>query len=216
MNKRFIRILTFCLLTLSWLTSLSQDQGYTDYRRKTESFSRLYDKGIRSDMASFAIGGIEESLGKAPLPRLPITRYGSDYIGFDSGVTHITIHGAPFVVGKHKMQYENKHLVRIDNRPYYGDYGRVPQMMISAVTVLIGKDTVAIPASAFADLYHPGFTYNDPAAGLMSQDAVFLSQDKRTMYIYMLNRDDTGSYEVTWIIQDKKFLKRVLDWGFSK
>jgi hypothetical protein len=36
------------------------------------------------------------------------------------------------------------------------------------------------------------------------------------MYVYMLNRDDTGSYEITWVIQDRKYLRRVLDYGFSK
>jgi len=30
----------------------------------------------------------------------------------------------------------------------------------------------------------------------------------------MLNGTGTGRYEVTWVIQDKKYLRRVVDWNF--
>jgi hypothetical protein len=196
--------------------SLAQDADWNDYRRKNESFSRIYDKSIRADLASFTIGGIEESLGQTPLKRLPVAQFGRDYITFDSNRIHITIRSSPFVPSKHKLSYEAKHLVKIDNKPYYGNYGMVPTTMIASVLVILDKDTVSFPSGAFADLYHPGFTYNDAAGNISSQDAVYISADKRTLYVYMLNRDDSGSYEITWVIQDKKYLRRVLDYGFSK
>jgi hypothetical protein len=31
----------------------------------------------------------------------------------------------------------------------------------------------------------------------------------------MLNKDEYGSYEVTWVIQDNKYLRRVIDFGFT-
>jgi hypothetical protein len=111
--------------------------------------------------------------------------------------------------------YDGKYLVRIDNRAYFGNYTKVPRIGIASVTVTIGKDTVAIPASAYADLYNPHFAYGDGSGIMKSQDAVYISGDKRKIYIYMLNRDDKGSYEVTWIIQDNKYLKRVIDFGFT-
>jgi hypothetical protein len=49
-----------------------------------------------------------------------------------------------------------------------------------------------------------------------SYNKVFVSPDKKKVYIYMLNRDNLGSYEVTWVIQDKKYLRRVVDFGFLK
>jgi hypothetical protein len=207
---------TFCFLFLSFsLVSLGQDQDFNDYRRKTESFAHIYDKALRSDLACFTIGGIEESLGKAPLAKLAVSSYGSNYISFDTNRIQVTIRAAPFIVGKHKMQYEGKHLVRIDNRPYYGNYGKIPGLAVAGLTVIVDHDTVAIPASSYQDLYNPGFTYKDASGALMSQDAVYMSADKRNLYIYMLNKDDKGSYEVTWIVQDNKYLRRVLDWGFS-
>jgi hypothetical protein len=30
----------------------------------------------------------------------------------------------------------------------------------------------------------------------------------------MLNSSGKGGYEVTWIIEDKKYLRRVIDYGF--
>ena len=215
-NFRTMRIVLSLFLVFCTLRSLAQDADFNDYRKKTESFSRIYDKGIRSDLASFTIGGIQESLGQTPLKRIPAVQYGPDFINYDSGDIKITIRTGIFNAGKHKLYYEAKHLVKIDNKPYYGNYGKVPGTNIAGILVLAGKDTVQIPASAYGDLYNPGLTYRDASGNVSSQDAVYLSNDKRNIYIYMLNRDDTGSYEVTWIIQDKKYLKRVIDYGFSQ
>jgi hypothetical protein len=82
--------------------------------------------------------------------------------------------------------------------------------------MLIGKDSVAIPPAAYADLYEPDFTYRDGAGQIKSYNKVYISPDKKKIYIYMLNRDEAGSYEVTWVIQDKKYLRRVVDFGFLK
>ena len=207
-----LTVLFFCYGFLC----LAQDQDWNDYRRKTESFSRIYDKSIRADLATFTIGGIEESLAQPPLKRLPAVQYGSDFIVFDSANIRVTIRSAVFLPTRHKLAFEAKHLVKIDGKPFYGNYGMMPNTGIGSVTLLFGKDTVQVPTTAFADLFNPGFTYRDASGNISSQDAVYLSSDKRTVYVYMLNKDETGSYEVTWIIQDKKFLRRVLDWGFSK
>jgi hypothetical protein len=208
----------FFLLALSLITlhCFSQDPDYNDFRRKNEGFVHIYDKSIRSDLSCFTIGGIEESMGKGKLKEIPVKKYGPDFISFDSNDIHVTIKAGPFFITKHKLTKEGDHLVKIDNRPFYGNYGKIPSNTISQVLVVVGKDTVDIPPTAYRDLYNPGFTYPDAAGTRRTKDAVYLSPDKHTFYIYMLNKDDTGSYEVTWIIQDKKFLKRVIDWGFTK
>jgi hypothetical protein len=198
------------------MACLAQDPEYNDYRKKNENFSRVYDKVIRSDLASFTIGGIEESLGKTPLKRLPVKKYDDSYISYDSNDIQVIIQGGKFNPSKHKLFYEGKHLVKIDNKPYYGNYSKMPRNTIEKLTVIFGKDTVAIPANATADLYNPNFTFFNSSGELASQDAVYISPDKSRLYIYMLNKDDAGSYEVTWVIQDKKYLRRVLDFGFSK
>jgi hypothetical protein len=43
---------------------------------------------------------------------------------------------------------------------------------------------------------------------------IFISPDKKRIYIYSTHSDGAGAYEVTWIIQDKKYLRRVVDYGW--
>jgi hypothetical protein len=211
-----MRIVFFFSLFVNCMICFAQEEEYTDYRRKSESFARIYDKDIRSDLASFSIGGIEESLGKSPLKKMPVKDYGSDSITFEGNGIRITIKSGVFDPSRHKLIFENKHLVKIDNRPYFGNYGKVPTTRITRLTILSGKDTIPVPAAAIQDLYNPSFVFHDATGEARSQDAVYISADNRKYYIYMLNKDDTGSYEVTWILQDKQFLRRIVDFGFSK
>jgi hypothetical protein len=211
-----MRIVIGVVLIGSGISCLAQDPAFTDYRKKTENFLRVVDKDIRNDLATFTIGGIEESLGKSPLKKLPVEKFGENYITFDSNDIQVTIKAGIFNPSKHKLAIENKYIVKIDNKPYLGNYGKVPTTTIEGLTVIIGPDTVPIPPSAIYNLFNPNFTFRDASGIIRSQDAVYLSKDKRKLYIYMLNKDDSGSYEVTWIVQDKKYLRRVADFGFSK
>ncbi len=211
-----MRIVIGLVLICIGISCLAQDPEFTDYRKKTENFSRVVDKDIRSDLASFTIGGIEESLGKSPLKKLPVKKFGENYITFDSNDIQVTIKAGVFNPSKHKLAIENKYIVKIDNKPYLGNYGKVPTSTIEGLTITIGPDTVPIPPAAIYNLFNPNFTFRDASGIIRSQDAVYLSKDRRKIYIYMLNKDDSGSYEVTWIVQDKKYLRRVADFGFSK
>lgn len=201
--------------TLS-LATVAQDREFPDFRSRKENFLRMQEKDIRADLASFTMGGMDESMGKGKPATIPATGYGNDYITFSGDNIQVTIKAAPFDETKHKLQFYNKeHLVRIDGKPYYGNYGEVPSTKIASVTVLIGKDTVAIPAAAYFDLYEPDFTYNEGGV-IKSYNKVYVTPDKSRIYIYMLNRDTYGSYEVTWVIKDKQYLRRVVDFGFLK
>lgn len=197
--------------------TLAQDRDFPDYRSKKESFLRIQEKDIRADVASFSIGGMDESIGKGNLASIPATKYGNDFITFSGANMQVTINAGTFDASKHKLQYYAKeHLVRIDGKPYYGNYGEVPRTTIANVTVIIDKDSVAIPPAAYADLYEPDFTYRDNTGTVKSYNKVLISPDKKKVYIYMLARDNLGSYEVTWVIQEKKYLRRVVDFGFLK
>ena len=198
-------------------TAFAQDRDFPDYRSKKESFLRIQEKDIRADVASFSIGGMDESIGKGNLAGIPATNYGNDFITFSGANIQVTVNAGTFDASKHKLQYYAKeHLVRIDGKPYYGNYGQVPRTTIANVTVIIDKDSVAIPPAAYADLYEPDFTYRDNTGTVKSYNKVLISPDKKKVYIYMLARDNLGSYEVTWVIQDKKYLRRVVDFGFLK
>lgn len=206
---------SFFLMIISFAAS-AQNDLYPDYRSKRELFTRIVEKDIRSDVASFSMGGIEESVGKLPLRSLPVKATGADFIKFDGEGIEVTIKAGVFEPLKHKLgYYDEKYLVKIDNRPFFGDYGKIPRTTIKEVSMIINRDTLLVPQAALSDLYNPIFTYKDRAVE-KSYNNVFISGDGKRIYIYMLKRETGGSYEVTWIFQDKKYLKRVVDFGFLK
>lgn len=209
--------LLLALTPLASLTTKAQDLDFPDYRNKKDNFSKIRETDIRNDVAGFALAGVDESIGKAQLASLPVKEVGSNFMSFDDGNIQVTIRTGIFFPSKHKMMYIEKHLVRIDNHPYYGGtYGIAPQTTIEAITVVVGKDTVAIPPVAYNDLFDPQFSFSQ-SGSTRSRNGVFLSSDKRThtFYIYMLNINGGGS-EFTWVIRDKQYIRRVVDFGFIK
>ncbi len=209
----------YILVYLSLLSSLAMAQDYPDYRSKKELFIRIQEKDIRSDIASFSMGGIEESVGKDPLKTIPISDYGKDFISFAENNIKVTIQTKPFDQAKHKYTYydpETKdYLLKIDSKPYYGDYGKMPLTQVSAVTVIIDRDTISIPPIACNDLCNPVLTFSEKGK-VKSQNKVLVSADGHRIYVYLLKPESGGSYEATWVIQDKKYVKRVVDFGFLK
>jgi hypothetical protein len=213
-----MRILLFILFFAAASVTRAQDDLYPDSRKKTENFSKMRDKPMRAQISTFAIAGIDERLTQEPLrTQVPPVGYSSDQITFEGHDIKVIIKAGTFVPEKHKLTYyDEKYLIKIDNKPYYGNYSQLPTTSIESVTVLVGKDTVAIPAAAYADLYSPVFAHRDGAGTVRTHNRVFLSPDGRNIYIYMLNDEVKGKYEVTWIIQDKKYLQRVVDSGLLK
>jgi len=210
-------LLCLCLLGLS-IYAVAQDEALPDLRPKKEGFSK-YPKGeIRDDLATFTLGGIDERIGKNPLEKLPAVDFNMKSITFEGKNMRVFITAVPFDASKHKLGYyggEKKYVVKIDGKPYWGDYGSVPTTTIGSVMVIVNKDTIQVPPAAFSDLFHPDFTYVDGGT-IRTHDAVFLSADKHRIYVYMVNSEAIGHYEVTWIIQDKKYVGRVIDSGFMQ
>jgi hypothetical protein len=205
----------FCII----FNCKAQDD-FPDYRSKKDNFSRMQEKDIQNDLASFTMAGVDQSMGKLLLQTIPVKDYSDKHISFAGDFAgnniQVTITAGVFFPTKHKLTIMDKHLLRIDNKAYFGNYGKVPSVSIAAVTLLINNDTIAIPAEAFSDLYNPSFFYKDETGKIKSHDNVYFSADKRNIYIYMLNPDDSGGYEVTWVIQDKKYLRRVVDFGITQ
>jgi hypothetical protein len=207
----------YFLITVGILYSLSviaqKNYDYQDTRRKNESFIKLPKAEIRADLASFTLSGLDEAVGKEEITKVPFTTFSSDSMNFEGGDIKVTIRLSPFNPAKHKLDYDEKYLIRIDRKAYYGNYGNVPKTYISSVRMIIDKDTVTIPAAAYADIYNVNLTYTNKGS-LKSRNGVYKSKDGHRIYIYLFCKDDTGSYEVTWVIQDKNYLRRVLDYGF--
>lgn len=211
-----MRILVCVLLACVALDTAAQELDYRDYRTKKESFTKIPEKDVRADIASFAVGGIDESIGKLPLSKIGVNKYENNFMSFDGNNIKVIITKGRFDPSQHKITMDGEHVVKIDNKPFYGNYGVMPSNHIQSVSILIDKDTIAIPSTAYADLCNVNFTYRDKSGTERSNNGVYLSKDNRKVYVYLLNKDGTGGYEATWVIQDKKFLRRVLDYGMVK
>lgn len=198
----------------------AQDLDFADFRSKKDNFSKIQDKVMRAEIASFALAAVDESIGKAPLKSIPIGNFGSNFMTFegddkDGEHIQVTVTTGTFNPSRHKLMIQDKHLLRIDNHPYYGGkIGETPKTTIESITVLVDKDTVAIPRAAFSDLYDPKFSFSE-SGSTRTRNALYLSADRftHTFYIYMLNIENGGS-EFTWVIRDKQYLRRIVDFGF--
>ena len=208
-----MKIYFVCILALGFHGFSQSKDDIPDTRRKTESFIRVPEKEIKADLAYFTMAGIDESVGKGEIAKVPFTSVGTDSMEFTGLNMRAIVKTAKFEPSKHKLIYDEKYLTRIDKKTYYGNYGQLPVKYISKVLVMIGKDTVNIPASSYADLYNLNLSYSDKGKQ-RSTNGIYLSKDKHTIYFYLFSKDSSGSYEVTWIIRDKKFVRRVLDYGF--
>ncbi|HRI20209.1 MAG TPA: hypothetical protein PLA68_04625 [Panacibacter sp.] len=207
--------LTFLLLIN--YTAKAQESDIPDYRNKRESFKKLLDKDLRSDLACFALGALDEAVSKQPLAQMPIADYKSNFIRFEGDKIAVIITAGDFDKTKHKLlYYDEKYLTKIDNKPFFATRpGDVPKKAIEAVTVIFGRDTIHLPATAFNDLYEPVFCKANTGSNTAKcNTAVYFSNDKNRMYIYMLSSDGSNGYEVTWVLQNKLYVRRVVDYGF--
>lgn len=194
----------------------AQDPAYPDYRSKKEGFLKVADKSMRADLASFAIGGLDESMGKLPLKKTAPTAYDRKSISFRTDNLEVKVTTGPFDPNGKKLMMSEEYLVKINSKPFYGSYGQMPKTEIKEVLVLFGKDTVKIPPVAYNDLYDLNFTYRDKSGVERTGCGIFYSGDGKRIYIYLLSRDTQGSYEVTWVIDNGTYVRRVLDYGFTK
>lgn len=208
---RIVLSILFCCMVYN---VLAQDD-IPDYRTKRDNFLKMQEKDIRADLSQFTFGGISESLTKHRLDAVPLESVSNDTIVFSNDTAIIQITTGSFDATRHKVTwYDDKYAVKLDNKPFWGTEHKVPKRTITSVVAIIESDTVIVPQTAFFDLYEPKLFYTDAKGKQKTFCNVYRSPDKRKYYIYMVNGEGTGRYEVTWVIQDKKYLRRVVDWNF--
>ena len=115
-----MRALFFLFLLCFTASCFAQDDDMPDYRSKKDNYTKVTQKDIKADLATFTMSGIDESIGKIPLRRIPVTNYGRDFMTFDSGGVQVTIRSAAFSAAKHRLDSVDKYLVKIDRKAYYG------------------------------------------------------------------------------------------------
>ena len=203
----FAVFLLYNFSSIAQIQKPKKNYEYQDTRKKTESFAKL-PPDLKSELSTFTFTGIDVGIKRDPLTKVSFTS-----ITFDASDIKATITTAPFDAAKHRIDYDEGYPIRIDRKPYYGGYGNMPKKQISNVTIVMGKDTVAIPPAAYADLYNLNFAYSDKGTE-RTTNGIYRSVNPHRLYLYLFCKDNTGSYEVTWIIYDKKYVRRVLDYGF--
>ena len=203
----------FLIFTLVSSGKIAVGQDYTDTRRQTESFVRLQPRDVRADVAYFAFKGISESANAPVLKRVAPAIVSNDSLVIEGHGIYAKVNLAPFDAKAHKLTYDEKTLTRIDRRTYYGNYGSMPKTSIASILLVINGDTISIPPSAYSDLHNMNFAYMDKGVA-RTRDGVFVSNDGNKVYLYLFSKDNTGSYEATFIIIGGKYFRRVLDYGF--
>ena len=201
-----------CLSGLAQVEKPKKNYEYQDTRRKTESFAKL-PPDLKAELSTFTFTGIDEGIKRDPLAKVSYTSIGSDHMTIEAPDIKATITTAPFDISKHRIDYDEGWPIKIDRKPYYGGYGAIPKSYINSITIIMGKDTVAIPPAAYADLFNLNFAYSDKGTE-RTTNGIYRSANPHRLYLYLFCKDNTGSYEVTWIIYDKKYVRRVLDYGF--
>ncbi len=132
---------SFLLITLTMYCYFTQAQKIPelfDNRSKKESFTKVPQKEIRADLATFTMGGVDESIGKEQLKKISFTSFNSDSMFFEGDGIKAVVAVAPFDAARHKLIYDEKYLVKIDRKYYYGDYGNLPKKQINQITLIIG------------------------------------------------------------------------------
>jgi hypothetical protein len=192
-----------------------------------EGFEKLKDSVLKKEIAFFTISGSinTDAVGfiKTKVNEIPLVTCTDSSAYFEKGNLYaseiiVSIHSEKFDTAGHKLTYVDNSvpfLNLIDNKPFWGTDGSIPKEKIMRVRFIHVKYQLLLPESALAGLYEPNFCYREKTTGKQTAFCkVFRSTDKRRIYIYMVNSDGAGAYEVTWVIQDSKYLTRVIDYGF--
>lgn len=212
-------VFALLLSALCTQNAMAQDELFPDYRSKRDLFKRITEPTYRNELATFTMGGIDESMGKEPLQKLPLLKVDDNEMVFGNEDIKVMITAQPFDIAKNKIQYftgedSKKYAVRINNKAFFGNYGYVPKSEIKSVMILFDEDTVFVPKEAFADIYNPSFYYKENGQS-KTRNGVYLSADGKRLYVYLIqNEAGRGSFETTWIIDNQKYVKRVIDFGF--
>lgn len=124
-----------------------------------------------------------------------------DTLFFTKPNLSIKIVRANFIKSEHKIVRDDlKSIFLIDGKTVWGvDYGKPRGFIqyIQSMEITIDNEVINVPKSELANLFNPNF------------DNVTLHfKDKDTFYLVMLNGDYGQSYEVAFVIKDKKYVMR--------
>ncbi|MDW8548455.1 hypothetical protein NG800_006015 [Epilithonimonas ginsengisoli] len=119
----------------------------------------------------------------------------------------IEIRETKFIKENHKLTFvknSNTLLDKIDGYQIFGADGNIPRRQYKSIKVKINKTEIELPNIALKNLYEPN---------LANHQATY-DEKNDTLYIFSMNSDGAGSYEVIWVIEKNKFKERIEAYGF--
>jgi hypothetical protein len=183
---------TIIMLLIGQLSFGQKNEDAHTLFKDSESFLFLPDGIIKSEIALFSLKTQFSSgnFQKARLNEISLKKCSNSYLFFEKGniwASEITV----------SIESENIAL----------------KSQIKEVLLMQYKFGLFLPDSAIKDIYDPIFCLccTKKERPIASDCRVFQSEDRRRIYIYMLNGYDNNRYEVTWVIQDSKYYTRIID-----
>jgi len=156
----------------------------------------------------------------AELQRIPAESQSERKFMVDCCGCLIDIYSREFDSTKHKIIYDKRSKnYLIDGKSFWGGDGTLPHNEISKFMVVLNGIKVKMPLVAYDDLYEPNLKcYQDFDEGgnsmIRCYTRVYKSEDQKYLFIFMQNSDAAGSYEVVFVFEDGKYLRRVIDRDF--
>jgi len=224
--KYFTFLLTFLSMNL-WSYGQNSKKSYIEQ----QSFSSLTDSVIISEISSFSIIGCTQTKQKKYPPiilkEIPLKFCTKNEIYFSSGSTYICLFPSKFESSGHKLLFDGqdgKTLNKIDDRPFWGTTDIPKRKMDSFSVVLHEHFLIQFPDSAFYGIYEPNFCeFNDSSrrkrdkkryGHFISPYYKIYKSKSRHIYIYMLGGEGINTYEVIWIMENERYLTRIVDYVF--
>lgn len=205
------------LLTISLLISISAFSQEA-FDENKEGFDNLPKGTLRKEIACFSSWGESEKNNSLKPGKTIITAGSKNSMTFKRENVTVVLRIKPFDKSKYTIKRDKDgHIVALNNKHVFGrDYdNEPPSTVMQSVMVVIGTDSVRLPPAACENLFQPRIC--EPGGARETKDScpkIFISDDKKRIYIFSWHSDGAGFYEVTWIIQDKKYLRRVVDFGY--
>jgi len=193
--KRLIIISLFTLsaffLSLSFCYGQEMNASIVSYKAE-ESYLKLSDSVIKSEIAFF---NIKATICQYKFPKIKVN---------EIVLKSCTDSSVYFEKGN---IYANEIEVAILST------NQTLKPRITGIYYFRYKYVFWFPNSAINDIFYPKFCHENSRRNkpILSDCKVFQSEDKRRIYIYMLNGEGENQYEITWVIQDDEYYSRVID-----
>lgn len=140
-------------------------------------------------------------------PNCPVKKQTSNSIVLSKDSLEVMIIQQKFDKQKHRFNYvkEAQDLIElIDNKPYYGRDGAMPDTEYSRIQVIAGTTKIDLPKEALTNLYEPNL------ATMTAHHDI----KNNIVYIMAFNGDGAGAYCVIWKIEKGVYKERFITAGF--